>query len=94
MKYMYMYVLIALFVLCSVGMADYYNFQGVPAKELSILNLSDLQNLSDEDWIKINDGGSSMTPSQRDFLFGGSDDGKPLNQQKNKTVLRCGGYTR
>lgn len=84
--------IIALIALIGIAGADYVQYTSPIAKDLSNLNLSEIQAIFPNDvtgWIVSDSGGSGWTPSINAFLADG-DEGKPGNVTK-KTPLRCGG---
>ena len=84
--------IIALIALIGIASADYVQYDNPVAKDLSNLNLSEIQAIFSNDgagWIVSDSGGSGWTPSINAFLADG-DEGKPGNVTK-KAPLRCGG---
>jgi hypothetical protein len=85
--------IIFLAVLMTAGIAvseDFVEYHGPAAKDLSNLNITELQAIfSGDGWFSADLGGSMWTPSINAFLADG-DEGKPQNVTK-KTPLRCGG---
>ena len=84
--------LITLTALIGIASADYVQYDNPVAKDLSNLNLSEIQAIFSNDgtgWIVSDSGGAGWTPSINAFLADNGE-GKPGNVTK-KTPLRCGG---
>ena len=84
--------LIALIAIMGIASADYVQYTSPVAKDLSGLNMSEIEAIFAGDstgWVVSDAGGSGWTPSINAFLADG-DEGKPGNVSK-KTPLRCGG---
>lgn len=84
--------IIALIALIGIAGADYVQYTSPIAKDLSGLNLSEIQAIFSNDgtgWIVSDSGGAGWTPSINAFLADNGE-GKPGNVTK-KIPLRCGG---
>ena len=84
--------IIALIALIGTVSADYVQYTNPVAKDLSNLNLSEIEAIFTGDgmgWVVSDAGGAGWTPSINAFLADG-DEGVPGNVTK-KTPLRCGG---
>lgn len=86
-------LIIFLAVLMTAGIAvseDYVQYHGAAAKDLSNLNITELQDIfSGDGWFSADLGGSMWTPSINAFLTDG-DEGTPQNVTK-RAPLRLGG---
>jgi hypothetical protein len=81
-------ILSIIFLLAAIGYGqDYVNFQGVPAKELSGLNLSQTDEIlgGNDYWMML--GSGQYTASQRAFLKENAADGKPIGASREPAVL-------
>lgn len=86
-----LFMLLALAIMGTVS-ADYIRYDNPVAKDLSNLNMSEIQAIFSGDgtgWIVSDSGGAGWTPSINAFLADNGE-GKPGNVTK-KTPLRCGG---
>lgn len=84
--------IITLIALIGMASADYVQYTSPIAKDLSNLNLSEIQAIFSNDgagWVVSDSGGAGWTPSINAFLADNGE-GKPGNVTK-KTPLRCGG---
>ena len=85
--------IITLIALIGIAGADYVQYTSPIAKDLSNLNLSEIQAIFSNDgtgWIVSDSGGAGWTPSINAFLAdrGG---GEPIGNVTKKAPLRCGG---
>lgn len=83
---------IALIAIMGMASADYVQYTSPVAKDLSGLNLSEIEAIFAGDgtgWVVSDTGGAGWTPSINAFLADNGE-GKPGNVTK-KTPLRCGG---
>lgn len=83
---------IALIAIMGIALADYVHYTNPVAKDLSGLNMSEIEAIFSGDgtgWIVSDSGGAGRTPSINAFLADNGE-GKPGNVTK-KTPLRCGG---
>ena len=83
---------IALIAIMGMASADYVQYTSPVAKDLSGLNLSEIEAIFAGDgtgWVVSDAGGAGWTPSINAFLADNGE-GKPGNVTK-KTPLRCGG---
>ena len=81
-------ILSILFLIAAIGSAqDYVNFQGIPAKELSGLNLSEMDKIlgGNDYWMML--GSGTYTASQRAFMKENAADGKPMGPTRTPAVL-------
>ena len=86
-----LFMLLALAIMGTVS-ADYIRYDNPVAKDLSNLNMSEIQAIFSGDgtgWIVSDSGGAGWTPSINAFLADNGE-GKPGNVTK-RTPLRCGG---
>ena len=84
--------LIALIAIMGIASADYVQYTNPVAKDLSNLNMSEIQAIFSGDgtgWIVSDSGGAGWTPSINAFLADNGE-GVPSNVSK-RTPLRCGG---
>jgi hypothetical protein len=84
--------MIAFVAIIGTVSADYVQYTSPVAKDLSNLNLSEIQAIFSNDgtgWIVSDSGGAGWTPSINAFLADNGE-GKPGNVTK-RTPLRCGG---
>jgi len=85
-------VIITLIALIGMASADYISYDNPVAKDLSGLNMSEIEAIFSNDeagWVVSNLGGAGWTPSINAFLVDNGE-GVPGNVSK-KTPLRCGG---
>jgi len=86
-----LFMLLALAIMGTVS-ADYIRYDNPVAKDLSNLNMSEIQAIFSGDgtgWIVSDSGGAGWTPSINAFLADNGE-GVPGNVSK-RTPLRCGG---
>ena len=84
--------MIAFIAIVGVASADYVQYDNPVAKDLSNLNMSEIQAIFSGDgtgWVVSDAGGAGWTPSINAFLADNGE-GKPGNVTK-KTPLRYGG---
>lgn len=84
--------MITLIAIMGVASADYVQYTNPVAKDLSNLNMSEIQAIFSGDgtgWIVSDSGGAGWTPSINAFLADNGE-GVPGNVTK-KIPLRCGG---
>ena len=84
--------MIALIAIVGVVSADYVQYTSPVAKDLSGLNMSEIEAIFSNDgtgWIVSDSGGAGWTPSINAFLADNGE-GVPGNVTK-KIPLRCGG---
>jgi len=84
--------MIAFIAIVGVASADYVQYTNPVAKDLSNLNMSEIQAIFSGDgtgWIVSDSGGAGWTPSINAFLADNGE-GVPGNVTK-KIPLRCGG---
>ncbi len=84
--------MIAFVAIIGTVSADYVQYTSPVAKDLSNLNLSEIQAIFSNDgtgWIVSDSGGAGWTPSINAFLADNGE-GKPGTVTK-RTPLRCGG---
>jgi hypothetical protein len=84
--------LIALMAIIGMASADYVQYDNPVAKDLSGLNMSEIEAIFAGDgtgWVVSDAGGAGWTPSINAFLADNGE-GKPGNVTK-RTPLRCGG---
>ena len=84
--------LIALMAIIGMASADYVQYTNPVAKDLSGLNMSEIEAIFAGDgtgWVVSDAGGAGWTPSINAFLADNGE-GKPGNVTK-RTPLRCGG---
>ena len=85
--------LITLTALIGIASADYVQYDNPVAKDLSNLNLSEIQAIFSNDgtgWIVSDSGGAGWTPSINAFLTD-KGEGDPIGNVTKKAPLRCGG---
>ena len=85
--------IIALIALIGIASADYVQYDNPVAKDLSNLNLSEIQAIFSNDgagWVVSDSGGAGWTPSINAFLAD-KGEGEPIGNVTKKEPLRCGG---
>jgi len=85
--------LLTLIALIGMASADYVQYDNPVAKDLSNLNLSEIQAIFSNDgagWVVSDSGGAGWTPSINAFLTDNGE-GKPVGNVTKKAPLRCGG---
>jgi hypothetical protein len=85
-------MLLALAIMGTVS-ADYIRYDNPVAKDLSNLNMSEIQAIFSNDgagWVVSDSGGAGWTPSINAFLTDNGE-GEPIGNVTKKAPLRCGG---